>query len=413
MGPRERIFWFPPTTLSSALALGISAASYGCNSDGGVAPGGGGGSSVPTEPQPCAVCVDTCQTDPGSGPVDCYVAEAGFVLLEPAIWDFESGSAADMYVYDDGSAPFLLPSDIWVPLATAEEPGEASSGGPCDDSEFAFHIQGGPFVYSGGGMGISLRWIYERDCLGAERASHCPAEGVEYADQILDLSEYEGVSFWARRGPDSQGSIRVVVGDKHVDGDMSFLSHLAESVPDLGPTYPTPRYCERVKECGCRDGKPCTMSPWDGLDYCWDPETDPEPGTRDECGYPVEYDLCGWSMCYEPYPPWPGFPDPQFDERPCTPFAAADSETGSFCFDPEFDPDPVGLGDRCGDFWSASVELGSDWEFHTVAFADLEQEGWAASAVPLDTSAITVIRLTWDPGWLDYWIDDVTFYRRQ
>ena len=41
----------------------------------------------------------------------------------------------------------------------------------------------------------------------------------------MDVSEWEGISFWARRGPDSQAGFRVLVGDKNTDDDIAYLMY--------------------------------------------------------------------------------------------------------------------------------------------------------------------------------------------
>jgi hypothetical protein len=39
------------------------------------------------------------------------------------------------------------------------------------------------------------------------------------------------------------------------------------------------------------------------------------------------------------------------------------------------------------------------------------QQGWAKRWQFLDISSVSVVRLTWDAGWIDYWIDNLRFYR--
>jgi hypothetical protein len=39
------------------------------------------------------------------------------------------------------------------------------------------------------------------------------------------------------------------------------------------------------------------------------------------------------------------------------------------------------------------------------------QQGWAKRWQFFDTSSVSVVRLTWDAGWIDYWIDNLRFYR--
>jgi hypothetical protein len=39
------------------------------------------------------------------------------------------------------------------------------------------------------------------------------------------------------------------------------------------------------------------------------------------------------------------------------------------------------------------------------------QQGWAKRWQFFDTSSVSTVRLTWDAGWIDYWIDNLRFYR--
>jgi hypothetical protein len=46
-----------------------------------------------------------------------------------------------------------------------------------------------------------------------------------------------------------------------------------------------------------------------------------------------------------------------------------------------------------------------------VPFNTMAQQGWAQRSGFLDLTAVSVIRFTWDGGWIDFWIDDVRFYK--
>jgi hypothetical protein len=60
-------------------------------------------------------------------------------------------------------------------------------------SQFAMHIKGGPLMRWGGVM------------------------GVQFAAPGLDAGDWEGISFWARVGPESRNPIRMEVSDKYTD----------------------------------------------------------------------------------------------------------------------------------------------------------------------------------------------------
>src|SRR5690606_41446453 len=50
-----------------------------------------------------------------------------------------------------------------------------------------------------------------------------PPEEEFLLGMTLDLTEWDGISFWARRSSnDAQGGFRVVLGDKHTDDDLSY-----------------------------------------------------------------------------------------------------------------------------------------------------------------------------------------------
>jgi hypothetical protein len=76
----------------------------------------------------------------------------------------------------------------------------------------------------------------------------------------LDLSQWEGISFWARRSPNGQEGVRVAVADRFVDDDMSYLSMKRDHDLKLAgkSSGDRPRHCERKVVCGCQNNKPCT-----------------------------------------------------------------------------------------------------------------------------------------------------------
>ncbi len=444
----------------------------------------------------------------------CDRATRGFTFLEPLVATFEGSVARYFYTYQDDSTRFFEPVTQGENEVATDQVGyeaEAAPGGPCNDSRFAMHLKGGPFRSWGGGFGLSTRNIYDRSCRYADDPpSYCPESDAEYSEMVLDLSEYEGISFWARRGPDGQSGIRVMAGDKHIDDDLSFLSkkaaqaeallqehaeaeaaaeaageepppapvinynpenpshddYVPEDVPadpaDDAPPYETPLYCERKKECGCTNHKPCTwvMDPrysmhtsydapvpdprpppdprtgkwtihplddpqnprWWAKDdksqsYCFDPAVDPKPNpqvpNRDECGRIYKYDVCGRSKCDEGFPAWADWSDPQFGFRDCVQYAFPGSVYGDYCYEPGVDPDPPDNQYLCGDYWFDEVQLTTDWEFYTVPFTDMHQQGWAMESFEFDLTAVSVIRFTWGRGWLDFWLDDVSFYKRE
>ncbi len=340
----------------------------------------------------------------------------------------------------------------------------------------------------------------ERDLRAAEEGPESAGEEEFLLGMTLDLSDWDGISFWARRSPNSQPGIRIALGDRYTDDDLRYLQYHIN--PDSKPL------CERRRECGCLNNRPCSVdvSPvageyceedaqcnygqggpgcdtevgrcgctrdqecpggWcepepDGvygatgyghcraMSYCYDPAIDPYPeawvsaggervfvpcardadcadgescvatpyGGRRVCASPedpkpvsrVVHAECGEAACNAFYKPFQ-VGDAQFNGRACTPFAFRGSTSNSFCFDPGQDRDPPEGVDLCGDFWMAPVYLSTEWQFYKVPFTELHQQGWAKEQFQFDLTSISVVRFTWDRGWVDYWIDDVRFYR--
>ena len=88
---------------------------------------------------------------------------------------------------------------------------------------------------------------------------------------------------------------------------------------------------------------------------------------------------------------------------------------GYWCFDPaasdERDSRPAEQTEACGDHWTRVVNLSNEWQFYTVPFSAMAQQGWAKRQAALDLKSVSVVRFTWDGGWIDFWIDDVRFYK--
>jgi hypothetical protein len=105
--------------------------------------------------------------------------------------------------------------------------------------------------------------------------------------------------------------------------------------------------------------------------------------------------------------------DTQYYGRTCEPFAFRGGIEGSFCYEPGVDPDPYESSETCGDHWTYPLHLTTEWKFYRIPFTRLVQQGWAKEQPKLELSAVSALRLTWDKGYVDHWIDDVSFYRRK
>jgi hypothetical protein len=443
---------------AGALAAAVAGGFAGCQAFGG-RPGG--------DPAPNAVhsfpaglpCLGTCVPDPGSRPVDCSAA-SGIETLPISRFDqldIVTGFrlAADFYAYSDGTA------QTYDVFSTATSLGSEPTGYQphtqevdlCGPSNFALHVTGGyqpadtsqidaacpQFVPAagayrgyGGGIGIAMQKLNDDNRGGPNlhgdpngycganspdpRPDVCPPADAEYAVGVaaLDVSAYDGVSFWARRGPNGQEAVGVTVGDKFTDDDLSFLTYMNDPA--------APRHCERVRQCACSNLKPCLFeSP---PPSCAPPlVVAPDAGAFPFYCMPLDRVLyqsingggsnlnCDVAECNVPYPAYPAFPDPAFNNRPCTPYAWANGVGSSYCFDPATDPLPADPTQQCGDHWMKMVDLDTDWHFYKIAFTDLRQQGFGKKSEQLDLHSVSVVRFTWTAGWIDYFIDDVGFYR--
>ena len=103
--------------------------------------------------------------------------------------------------------------------------------------------------------------------------------------------------------------------------------------------------------------------------------------------------------------------DRQFFGKPCSPYTLRNGIFGYWCFDPAKGEKPAEPSELCGDHWTRVVNLSNEWQFYTVPFKDMAQQGWAKRSAFLDLTAVSVIRFTWDGGWIDFWIDDVRLYK--
>ena len=306
-----------------------------------------------------------------------------------------------------------------------------------NDMNHAIHIQGGPFLR---GAAASAS--------GSKNLPDVVGGNITVAQAVQDFSGWEGISFWARRGPDSQAGFRVLVGDKYTDDDIAYIMYRDD------PTQP--RYCERVRECGCLNHKSCVAVHLDrpqipdaGLGTIENdviPEScRPDPSHLADtqamkfCGTPEvmsgaessngvsSCNTCVETKCDER---WPAFPDDcgepggncdhdtrpvgtdaQYYGKPCSPYTMRNGVFGYWCFDPAAGERPAEPTEQCGDHWTRVVNLTSEWQFYTVPFSAMAQQGWAKRSAGLDLSSVSVVRFTWDGGWVDFWIDDVRVYK--
>lgn len=355
-------------------------------------------------------CLGQCQRDPGSPLMDCAAEEAGLEFLSISGWNFDGATASNLYSYTDKSAHNLQPVG-WQPATT-----EMSRCIGASDNK-GLHLRGGPFRDWGGGFGVRLELGIggAANCVDPVlRADYCPPVGTEppLDTRAFDLTGYDGVSFWARRGPDGQPLLRVMMADRRTDDDVSFL--MSRDIPDA------PRFCERNLKCSCPEDLPCTVVPADKLDLvnndcadkgvepfmiCWDPVADPYLIKQ------ARHTTCGTTTCDCPYEAFPETQDPLFAGRGCNSFAFRGGIVNDYCYNPGQDPEPYEGNYLCGDHWASPVSLTTDWQFFKVPFTSMLQQGWAKEQHQFDLQYATGLRFTWDKGIIDYYIDDVRFYR--
>lgn len=433
---------------------------------------------------PGGLCIGpTCLPDPGWGPVDCTQQDGVDTL---SIDNFDgtltnsSGTfvAQDFYVYSDGTSPPTFENYAHEPISDAggfQPPTtplylcgpDAGSDPRLGTHSRVLHLFGGPFLGWGGGTGIAMAKLNGRDMGGRDNAttggdpnspknicespgpdggypSICPPLSAEFSVQVaaVDVSQYEGVSFWARRGPNGQATFHVNVGDKYTDDDLNYLGLRQQAQTG----QPQSIYCQRIRECDCLNHQACTflqtlpsvntpppLPAGQGF-FCG-----PPPSTANLSSACQDMTLacvglnggpntcCSTTACNQPYPAYPcdhvpdagifaGVPantdgDIQFYGRPCTPYGWTNGIGGSFCFDPATDPPPAPPAELCGDHWQIAVDLGTDWKFYKVPFTSLLQQGFAKKSEHLDLTAVSVVKFTWGAGWIDYWLDNVAFYR--
>jgi hypothetical protein len=393
-----------------------------------------------------------CTPDPGSVAVDCNAAEQGLEFFhdqlgtDVPIMAFTSLTPTSgngpaypgvryFYEYGDGSA--------FTDATRGYQP-QSSTYDRCgnDPNHPVFHISGGPFQSWGGGMGVAMAHINGFDgndnsgphlCNAGvpsdQLPDYCPpVDDVNNPIPIdpiaLDMSKWEGVAVWARRGPDSQPLLRVLVGNKDTDDDVNYKSW-QHSVNDL--QLPRPPYfnCQRVRECSCpyqNQDHPCTFyppgtpltDPVNGGYFCGTPGSLPGVSQMSPLLNNNAANTCNTTRCNEPYSAYPGDSnDPQFVNRPCTPFTYRNGTQVSLCYDPASDLPPANPDEQCGDFWTFPLHLTTDWQLFLVPFNQMFQQGWAKHFNTFDLHSITTVRLTWDAGFIDYWVDGLKFYRHK
>ncbi|HEX2881686.1 MAG TPA: hypothetical protein VHO25_19305 [Polyangiaceae bacterium] len=364
--------------------------------------------------------------------------------------------------YDDASAnSFRTPGffNWYKDLATAPGasgkfglPSAPVNDGPScngEENSHALHFKGGRFNRFGAGIDHALGLELARvGVLGADmcpknsdgsRSDLCPpaldvdaevdsaglplwpldengepfldprGEPIDYKQPhaFWDLSRYDGIAFWARRGPEGQASMLVKVQDRFTSDDLARQNQI---------------HCKRLRPCDsrCLNHAPCTPDDVD-VYRCYEGDAStypgrPRPEEMDKPAIPrmdsgledLLFPRCGPSACGSQI----NYPDPDFATASCEPFTfPSNHESGEFCVNPGEEPAPP--EERCGDGPGRTVLLTTDWQFYTIPFSELRQLNFAKTEPYLDLKSIAMLSFIFTVGWVDVYLDNVTFYRNK
>lgn len=381
-----------------------------------------------------AQCIGACTPDPGSKPVDVAGAESGYQFAW--LWDLDPGAGHEgkawaTFTYDDNTSDFVLPIRTpsttrygqggWEPLSDAVPAGQ----GPA----WAARFKGGPFTEYGGGFGMSLRSISNNATARSTNPSIQLLEqtpSTEYPNPsagAYDLSSYEGVAIWVRRGPDGQSTMRLGITERNSAEDLN-SSAVVDSEGKKAPGIEEGKYCQRWRYCGCSGGTPCTEVPGTGEYRCYDPALD--PATPEELnGNQVKYPHCGTSRCQDGNASTAGPDyDPLFWKKPtpehpewtgdalCSPAVTSDGHSDLYCYDPAIDPEPPAKRERCNNPYSRPITVTTDWQLIKVPFTELRQADEAKVSDDMDLHSVKQFVVTYGAGWIDFWVANVGFYKK-
>jgi len=301
------------------------------------------------------------------------------------------------------------------------------TGPSCDGkpNDWVLHFRGGLFRLWGGGMShvFSDPKAKPNDYFCPPDADFCvpplpagaafdsaglPTHGKSGDDYLqshdfVDASRYEGIAFWARRGPDGQERMNVTVTDNFTSDRLNRENET---------------FCRRIRQCRthCENGMPCVQDPKDlrHIYRCLDPNAASLIGAQGDprsvdAAVDLMYPRCGPSACTSP----DSYLDRDFDTTQCLPytFPAAD-ESAEYCFNPD-GPPPPWRDERCLDGFATSVGLTLDWQFFTVPFSEMQQGGYGKKAPYLNLKALDTVAFSFLVGYADAYIDNVAFYRHK
>lgn len=375
-----------------------------------------------------ATCIGTCKPDPGSKPVDMAAAEKGYQFAW--LWDLPGELVARAtFTYDDNTPAFVTP--MRTPSTTLygwggwEPPGEpvplAWQGPP-----LAARFRGGPFTEYGGGVGLSLRTISNaikdvampRTAPGIALLEQTPS--MQFPDATggaYDVSSYEGMAIWVRRGPDGQPTMRLGLTERNSAEDLNSgaVRTIDGTVDGPGPTnVKEGQYCRRWRICGCGAGTPCSPMP-NGEYRCFDPAIHtPDATDLADINFQINYPHCGDTRCQMDKNASTIGPDldPLFKDKTCNPAIEPNGHSEMFCWDPAHDEPPPSKRERCGNPFQRAITVGLDWQLIKVPFSELRQADEAQVAAEMDLHSVKQVAFTYTGGWIDFWVANIGFYRK-
>jgi hypothetical protein len=372
--------------------------------------------------------------------------------LNPIIWGTPAQSIKDPGVLAPGSTDTFLS----LPFPKGSDPAALPIVPQCPGAppnNYVIHMRGAGFRYYGGNIAHILAGdnyvppnsYDETDCPkdvpGKPSLCHAkPADGATVDSAgfprlptkhiasagepyqlgalhtYLDVSGYEGVSFWARRGPESMGTLLVTIADKYTSDDMNRQNET---------------FCRRIFGCysQCQNGEPCTASTTGETDAannpvyrCYNLKKGAIPGPNGGVGAssdlldeafprcnpedPVTHTHTKGSACTFRST----YPDADFESKECRPYTFTSGESGEYCFNAD-DPPPPSREQRCNDSFTSMLQLSGDWQFYTVPFSDMRQGGYGKIAPEFDLKSVYSVTLGWGPGNMDIYIDNVSLYK--
>lgn len=360
--------------------------------------------------------------DPGSRPVNVAAAEAGYQFAW--LWDLANeGKAWSTYTYDDNTSLFVVPRRTISLYASAWggwEPVPDMIPNPGNGPQTAIRFKGGPFTEYGGGFGQSMRTSTNTDSrnpiLALTPSMEFPGDPAPGSGSggAYDLSSYEGVAIWVRRGPDGQSTMRLGITERNSAEDLN-SDALAKFTDPPPAGVQEGKYCKRWRICGCSAGTPCTPIEVDGVmqQRCYDPSLEPPPetGVNRPADFDIRYPVCGETRCKQANTST-AVGDPLFETKQCAPATTSDGRSDMFCYNPGQDPTPPAKRERCNNPFSRPITVTTDWQLIKVPFTELRQADEANVADEMDLHSVKQMVVTYGGGWTDFWVANIGFYKK-